>query len=239
MSNVHSLPIRVGPVRFAVGHPDGPTSNSWRMWATTNGDVYVACRDSFKETKVSLHASGRWRMGFTTEAVAKNRDLLVPDQNRAWEVWDRPPEVLPGTVVAFRLIFPTSELAVMPDQRTPSQWKKVIHIEAAPLGKVTVLTLFITVGDVDLRHASEPSLCLASLDIGQELRAQLVAHGDPEGQLQKLIDDSVTLARREAESAGIELPAEAFGYFFGNRDDGSRFIVGAKLARPHDRSLEK
>jgi hypothetical protein len=115
-------------------------------------------------------------MGFTTEAVVKNRNLLLTDQNRAWEVWDEPPVSLPNTVIAFRLLFPPSELAVRPEQRVPNEWANVVYIEAAPPGKLTVLTLFVTVGDVVLRHESEPSFCLASLDIGNNRRAQLIAH---------------------------------------------------------------
>lgn len=225
------FPLRAGPIRFAVGPPSGLSSNAWRVWTTKAGDVYVACRDNFKEAKVSLHTSGRWRMGFTTEAISKNTKLLGCDQNRAWEVWDRPPETLPETVIAFRLIFPTSELAVRPEQRDSSRWAKVVHIEAAPPGKVTVVTLFITRGDVVLRHKSEPSFCLASLDIGNELHAQIVAHGDPEGELPDLIERSVSEARRQAESAGIEIPDSGYGYFFGHREDGSRFLLGAKFVR--------
>jgi hypothetical protein len=51
------LPVRDKPVRFAVGAPSGITSNSWKIWATKSG-VYIACRDNFKETKVSLRISG-------------------------------------------------------------------------------------------------------------------------------------------------------------------------------------
>ncbi len=39
------LPIRKGPVRFAVGPSDGLTSNSWKVWANKKGDVYIACWD--------------------------------------------------------------------------------------------------------------------------------------------------------------------------------------------------
>ena len=31
------LPIRKGPVRFAVGSPEGLTSNSWTLWANGEG----------------------------------------------------------------------------------------------------------------------------------------------------------------------------------------------------------
>src|SRR4051812_6561064 len=92
------LPVKHGPVRFAVGPPNGITSNSWNVTAAKNGNVYIICRDNFKEVKVSLHASGRWRMGFTEKAIKSNPKLLLPGQNRAWEVWDKPPESMPNTV---------------------------------------------------------------------------------------------------------------------------------------------
>ena len=184
------LPIRKGPVRFAVGPPDGLSSNSWNLWSNRKGDLYVACRDNFKEAKVSLHASGRWRMGFTTEALAKNPNLLRVEEDRAWEVWDKPPTQLPNATIAFRLFFPTSELAVRPDQRQPEQWREVVFIEPAPpgSGKMTALTLFVTNGDVEPDHESEPSFRLASLAIGENLFAQLVAHAEPEGNIPKIIE---------------------------------------------------
>src|SRR5688500_9086202 len=119
----------VGPVRFAVGQVTGMTSNAWRVWTTTRGDVYIACRDNFQETKVSLHVSGRWRMGFTTEAIVRDPQLSNGDRDRAWEVWDEPPAILPNTVAAFRLLFPTSELAVRPDQRASGSWRNVTFID--------------------------------------------------------------------------------------------------------------
>jgi hypothetical protein len=71
-----------------------------------------------------------------------------------------------GTVVAFRLVFPTSELAVSPELRTPKEWQDVIYVESAPPGKLTVLTLFVTAGEPKLAHDSEPSFRLASFDFG-------------------------------------------------------------------------
>jgi hypothetical protein len=190
------LPIRNKPVRFAVGAPHGTTSNSWKIWATKSG-VYIACRDNFKSTKVSLHTSsdprvpGRWRVGFTTEAFPHVRSSY---DNRAWEVWNEPPASLPYTVVAFRLLFPTSELAVTPEMRKPKEWKDVIYIESAPPGKLTVLTLFVTVGEPALAHESEPSFRLACFDIGGGRCAQLVAHGEPENGFSDLL--RTTVARR-------------------------------------------
>jgi len=225
------IPMMQGPIRFAVGPPYGRTSNAWRLWTTKHGDVYVACRDNFKEAKVSLHAKGRWRMGFTTEAVAKNRALVPADQNRAWEVWDEPPASLPSTVIAFRLLFPTSELAVRPEQRVSNKWANVVYFEAAPPGKLMTLTLFVTAGDVVLTHESEPSFCLAALAINNNRRVQLVAHYDPVGNLPYLIKRRVAAARRQFECAGVRVPYEAYAYFFGHQNDASRVLFGASLNR--------
>jgi len=225
------LPIRKSPIRFAVGSPDGYTSNAWRVWSNKHGDVYIACRDNFNNTKVSLHASGRWRMGFTTEALTKNPEILSCNQNRAWEVWDQPPSSIPYTVTAFRLLFPTSELALTPAHRPPSKWANVIYIQAAPAGKLTAVTLFVTDGEVTLKHETEPSFCLASLEIGNGRYAQLIAHSDPEMDIHSIIDNGVTEARRQAESSGIKIPKGAYAYFFGRHKDGARFIVGSRMHR--------
>ena len=226
------IPLQPKPkkaVHFAVGSPNGLTSNSWGIWASKHGDVYIACRDNFKEAKVSLHASGRWRMGFTTEAISNNSQLLPSDQNRAWEVWDQPPITLPNTVIAFQLVFPTSELGVRPEQRISKEWKDVFYIEAAPSGKLTVLTLFVTVGNMVLTHECEPSFWLASLDIGGGRYAQLIAHGDPENDFPQLLEQSVATAQKHAETSGIILPEGSYSYFFGKRENGSRFIFGAYI----------
>jgi hypothetical protein len=131
-----------------------------------SGDVHIACRDNFQDVKVSLHASGKWRVGFTIEAVKEYPSMIAINQDRAWEKWQEPPPHLPGTVIAFRLAFLTSELAVHCEQKVPSKWKNVMYLEAAPAGggKMTVVTLFVANGDVNLKHESEPYLCLASFE---------------------------------------------------------------------------
>lgn len=232
--SILTLPITSGPVRFAVGPPNGITSNSWRCWAVKKkGDVYITCRDNFKECKVSLHASGKWRMGFTQEALKKHPNLLNENENRAWEIWNKPEPQLPDVVIAYRLYFPPSELAVRPAQRDqhPDLWKRTIFLEAAPPGKMTAVTLFITKGDHELKHESEPSIWLASLDIGEGRRVQLVVHGEPEGVIPALINKALSEVRDRANQARKEIPPEGYLYVHGKLPDGSRFVVGAKANR--------
>ncbi len=227
------LPVRKGAVRFAFGFPEALTSNAWRMWANKAGDVYLACRDNMRETKVSLHASGRWRMAFTSEAIAKRPDLLKQGQDRAWEVWDQPPETLPDTVVAFRLYFPTSELALNQTHRESDAWSKVIFIEPAPPSRMSVVTLFIANFDANIVHGTEPSFRLASIALSTGRWAQLVAHYDLEGNVHDIIRDGLARGAGQMDASTLRRwPASSYAYFFGQCPDGARFIVGAKAPPP-------
>lgn len=233
------LPIRNKPARFAVGPPSGLTSNSWKVWTEKSG-IYIACRDNFKEAKVSLHTSSnpeipsRWRMGFQTQALSKIAHLRAENQNRAWAVWDEPPASLPDTVKAFQLVFPTSELAVKPETRTSKLWKDVIYIESAPPKKLTVLTLFITQGEPRLIADPEPSFRLACYDIGRGRVAQLVAHGEEEAGFRELLETTVAQAKAQAKAKGVAIPDAGYMYFLGCRPNGCRYIFGAKPDRRCD-----
>jgi hypothetical protein len=225
-----NFPIRGKSVRFAVGPPDGITSNSWKCWVENSG-VYICCRDNFREAKISLHTRGQWRMGFTSEAIKKNPALVRANQNRAWRVWKEPPAQLPDTVLAFRLVFPTPELAVNPAQRAPKEWEKVIFIEAGPAGKMVVASLFVTMGDINLKHESEPSLWLASLEMADGRRAQLIIHGEPNGEFPEIIDRGIKQGIAQVDQAGVKLLLGAYAYFLGESPEGWRYLVGARANR--------
>ena len=69
-----------------------------------DADVYIACRDNFRELKVSLHGR-RWRVGVTAEGAAATRHLRPSDADRAWMTWDRPDSV-GGITMSYRILFP-------------------------------------------------------------------------------------------------------------------------------------
>lgn len=100
------LPLTRSPIRFAIGTPMGPSTNSWRVWVQGR-DIYVKCRDNFGEVKASLHASGNWRFGFTEEFSASIPYLLPDGQDRVWTKWrpgleDPLQPVIGLQIVAFR-----------------------------------------------------------------------------------------------------------------------------------------
>ena len=50
-------------IRWAVSTPDGPRSQSWSLFGSTNhNDVYLGPRSQTHASKRSLHRSDRWRM---------------------------------------------------------------------------------------------------------------------------------------------------------------------------------
>jgi hypothetical protein len=169
-------------------------------------------------------------MGITEEAIAKDPRLVPPGANRAWDVWDEPPEMFPNTVLALRMNFPTSELVIRPEQRDERLWRGTVYIEPAPLdsGQLTVVTLFVTRGDVELSSDPGPSCRFASLDLGGGRRAQLVAYLDKLGDVPQVLDVLRREAQGLAERAGVTVPDGAYIYAFGRNPEGVRSILVAR-----------
>ncbi len=224
-----AIPITCRPVRFAIGSREGLSSHSWRVWTTKTGDAYLKCRDSMSEMKVSLHTSGRWRLAFTREAIEQGTVMIGLNENRAWDIWDKPS----GPVaVAYRLYFLTSELAVRPENRASAEWNDVIFIEPGPAGLMTAVSLFVTQGLIAGKHDNQPSVILACMPLLDDTYLQLIAHGELEQTALDLVKTSVARSRSDAAAKGLTIPNGAYGYFFGMNEDGSRFLIGARID-PH------
>jgi hypothetical protein len=219
--------VRKGSLRFAIGHPAGITSNSWKVWANQKGDVYLVGRDNYRELKVSLHVSGRWRMGLTQEALRENPGLVSSDQDRVWGKWERPAESLPGAVRAFQVIFLPSQLAVRPEMRTSKVWaKNQVVVASAPPGSVNIATIWITQGEPTLQPEVGPVITLASFPLRRGRHAQTTVHIEPVVEASKqMLANAIEAGRREAQEAGLEIPDEGRFLFFGAAPDGCRFLV--------------
>jgi hypothetical protein len=131
----------------------------------------------------------------------------------------------------FKWVFPTSGLVVRPDQRT--NLNNVIYIglwKLLPPGLMTVLTLFLTTGDIDLKADRGPSFRIACLDIGHGRYAQLVAHGEGEEDIFDRIIEPNTVKQRElAERSRVVIPPESYAYISGKLENGVRYVVGSRV----------
>ena len=161
-----AVPRTVSTLKFAIGSWVGFSSNSWRVFNNGN-DIYVCCRDNYREVKWSLHESGRWRMGFTSEGFVETAALHRLDQDRAWMKWSPPAEFAPGVVHALSLDFFTQELAVTGEFRPDSFWKRVTMTEAAPDGHYVRARILIADREAMTFHheAGLPSFLLGSFPL--------------------------------------------------------------------------
>jgi len=82
-------------------------STVWKVVSAKHTpDLYVVPLMFGGAFKISLHESGSWRAGLTSESPAHLRSGV----SRHWEVWERGPAFAPGTVRGWYLLIPDQEL---------------------------------------------------------------------------------------------------------------------------------
>ena len=94
------LPLKRGPINFAVLWRNGKASSRWGVRTSKKGDVYVVCRDisDSQGPKASLHADG-WQ--FTSVHPKHTSDT----GRQFFQQWERPE--LDGVAIAtLSILFP-------------------------------------------------------------------------------------------------------------------------------------
>jgi hypothetical protein len=137
-----SIPLTRSPVRFAVGAPTGASTNSWKVWVHKD-DIYVACRDNFSGIKVSLHASGIWRVGFTQEFAQARSDIVPEGQDRIMKKWKPKLDGAQQVIIGFQIIAPIGSLYLGAKDR--KKWpSSVVFIEPpSDIGKAVVISVAV------------------------------------------------------------------------------------------------
>jgi hypothetical protein len=187
----------VPQLRFAACLPDGTASSEpWRVW-THGGEAYVAVRRLGGMFKASLHASGNWRNGHTSDYIRRKRseglgehDFVVrrsgaPERpqvpERLHDQWRRPEPIWNGLTDAMRLIVPAASCTLPPE---PSTKRKPIEYIAVP--RAMMLTFSIVIAP---RHAFPPGVnfvpfChVGSLPLGDDETLWVLANVEPLDQL--------------------------------------------------------
>lgn len=136
------LPLREGPLRFAVMRKDGMSSNSWRAWVESPGDFYIKCRDNMSEIKISLHKSGKHQIAFTTESK-----LEMTPGSRFWDRWTEPLYIdRLNLQPTFKLYFPSWGLSLSNEDRLqhPETWdKNEILISTSDKDLMTTVSFYV------------------------------------------------------------------------------------------------
>lgn len=115
-------------------------SADWRAWTVKNADdVYAAARLVAGEIKISLHQSGSWQHGFTSDDKAKG--FRLPEQRRHFTIWQRPEEVMPGWTRAVRILIPDAALQERTSLATAK--KPVADLLTTPDGDTTIAEIWL------------------------------------------------------------------------------------------------
>jgi hypothetical protein len=231
-------------VRFAVGKPDGPRSNVYRLWTTKN-DVYLSVRALTGVQRISLHGSGKWRSAFTEDHVAKGSPFVPPGKDRAYDKWNRPPEFVPGITLAFNILVPTSEVTMPPHLKANATLRgtDIVWVPPASEGCATHFTVLFTSAEVTAttlpgwpgRNSMGTRLILMAPLPNTEC-VWLVAYEQPIPQEQKQMIEEYkhglisNLKHHMGEDAYSQIP-EPRGYLYGHNEQAQwRYFIDFSAA---------
>lgn len=232
---------RIRGVRFAVGSAHGPRASVWRLWVNRN-DVYVAARVAASEMKVSLHASGKWRSGFTDQHLQRANPLISLDRDRALDKWERPPQFAPGWTRAFTITVPASEIVA--SDVVVSDPDEIIWIDPLPEGWATVFTVLLSAPDATGSEGrgfataagrEQFTEVVAVIELKNGEHVWVVAHAE---QLSQEWQQNLDSLRTQILQMGAEPIADARadpephdlrGFVSGYEDDGTRFYIDLAL----------
>ena len=192
-----TLPIRYGPVRFAVVGNGGRRSNSWKIWPEKNGEIYVAIRETNPGFKVSLHKSGKQHIKMASEY---------------WGQW-REPDIYAGPMVATsaKLVFPT--WGMREDDKLSEQereaWKgNEIEFDAPAEGKLLAVAVVVRAQGQALKQEGGKSETLALWRRPDGKEAHLVVSEEAERNFKEIVlkaltnEDFLRDLREAAEGGG-------------------------------------
>lgn len=221
-------------IRFGVRDTEGRESAVWRLWVVAQkSEVYIAGRRLGGEIKVSLHASGDWRVAF-----ADPRSPLIPEgDDRIIHRWGRPAEIAPGWARGFEIGIPGSEVtdpAPDADHHPDTAWEP-----AAGSGRATNFDVFFARGDAaDLtngwpgRDAMGTRLLFAAPMANGETVVLLVHEGEMPISVREGFAQYLPAMREDLANAGEGDGGLIRAFMIGTVDaDGTPFFLDVRDPR--------
>ena len=207
------LPLRQGPLKFALMNSDRLSSESWVIKVTNQGDVYIICREEDLDIKVSLHQSGEQKIAYRATWRGDRIDYV------RW--WKEHPHYRDNRArPSFTLIFPDFGLSLDEAWRRdyPNTWSARHLLVQAPHQPLATLVAFVIVdADVDMtEHVGYALLAEIPTRPGKKL-CVIVGHTS-EHRVSRMLHDGLERTMRESSSedfsASLDEPFRAFGLRF-------------------------
>jgi len=127
-------------IRFSTQNDAGHRSAVWSIFTIGGSNVALATTDAAGRMKISLHESGRWQIGYTSEYERRERQAgRWKLKSRHWERWQRPAELQPGYTSAIKIIVPPAALT----ERAAPKVSKPTRFVPARADKAVMLTVCI------------------------------------------------------------------------------------------------
>ena len=221
------LPLRESPIKFAVTMPDGRTSNAWRVW-TERREAYVCCRDTMKETKISLHRSGKQHIAFRQET-----GLEMTSGSRFWDQWHEPPQQSP-VIPSFQLVFPSwgARLTEAARRKARKRWDDNQILLEGDDELMVVVSFVIMDASRNLKYdGKHPHVTIGVLPFGDGKNLFVVAGKGPEGNFRDLVQRRLSkMALNDTEIVSGVLAAQArkdapMACLTGENPEGGRYMV--------------
>ncbi len=162
-----------------------------------------------KETKVSLHQSGKQHFGFTSES-----GLETAEGGRFWDEWWEP-QLHNGSkiVPSYSLLFPSWALALtkaMRDANSKVWSKNQVFVEAAETPEATIVSLVITDSDSEFTFNANGELLsipLAVLPVRANKKLWVIARQGPEGNMRELAEHGIRSINADMVEKLRDLPS--------------------------------
>lgn len=121
-------------IRFGVADTSkglrGSTWKCWTQYCKGKKDVYIACRETKGQIKLSLHQSGRWHFAFDSEKFSAMFDDIPASASRVLGKWSRPAPIIENLTLACRILTPWNAVTILEQQFD----SRVTWIVSAPSG---------------------------------------------------------------------------------------------------------
>ncbi len=204
------LPLRDGPLRFALMSSDGASSESWIVSVTNQGDVYIVCREADLDIKVSLHESGLQKIAY--RGVWRDDNV---EHNQRWQEHRhyRGDRARPS----FTLMFPNFGLYLDEEWRQdhPNTWSARHVLVRAPQRPLATLIAFaITDGDVGIMERVGYAV-LAEIPTRPGKKLCVIAGYTPERNMSRMLQNGLERMMHESSpedfSSSLDVPFRVFG----------------------------
>ena len=217
------LPCSKSPIRFAIRHRNGLTSNAWGVQVENTGDAYIYCRDHLKGQHISLHKSGKQHISFD-EALSSRMNM----SGRFMNQWHEP-QYEEEAIAALKLLFPSDwSIGLSEEQRVKCQstWNKNDIFIHGHDQLMTVVSFVIVDDGVSLRkkEGSYPIRLFGDLPLMPGKRLKVIAGWEPEGNWKATVEEALT--KIDASSFGtVEEREDLSICLTGDYSLDSKFLV--------------